>query len=276
MAGLSPRWLGQVLKDRGVLPPSDAACSAFVASLDAQGLAQVRATLNSIVQGVESSSDMAYLLNAIEHAHQQAVAPVAMAETHVPSVQPSHPANKAQPVVVDPPAKQPRATPAEDRPWVRDLGIHVYAGKAAMKVELDVLRAQEDEPVRYTVQLELAPAKNVRSYDWQRKIAFQFTRKELPLLGAMLLGYAGDTFVLTNHGPDHDKRLEIHQQGNSLFVKLRQGAKTLALPVDAADVYAWMAIVMTALKKNHEVLDSGAFLEMLKRTGTMYQSSTTQ
>lgn len=159
---------------------------------------------------------------------------------------------------------------------MRDLGVHVYAGKAAMKVELDVLRAQEHEPVRYTVQLEMAPAKNVRSYDWQSKIAFQFTRKELPLLGAMLLGYAGETFVLTNHGPDHDKRLEIHQQGNSLFVKLRQGAKTLALPVDAADVYAWMAIVMTALKKNHEVLDSGVFLEMLKRTGTMYQSSATQ
>ena len=144
-----------------------------------------------------------------------------------------------------------------------------------MKVELDLLRAPDGEAAKYTVQIELAPSSAPRVYDWHQKVAFQFTRRELPLLAAMLMGFAGDALVLTNHGPDHDKKLEIHQQGNKLFVKIRQGGTAYSMPVEASDVFAWTAIAMTALKKNNDALDSGVFLEMLKRTGEMLRPITT-
>lgn len=89
----------------------------------------------------------------------------------------------------------------------------------------------------------------------------------------MLMGYAGDSLVLTNHGPDHDKRLELHLQGSTLYVKLRQGARTLAMPVEAADLFGWVAITVTALKNHHDALDSASLFEILKRTGALHASA---
>jgi hypothetical protein len=46
--------------------------------------------------------------------------------------------------------------------------------------------------------------------------------------------------------------------------------------VEPADVYEWSAIVLTALKKNREDLDSASILEILKRTGAMHAAPSTQ
>lgn len=255
-------------------PPSDEACAAYVASLDAAALLQARAIVDSILRGVDSSQDVDKLVYAIERAGRL--------DTKVNSdlKRCDHEKGhlKSRLTARNPVASAPTAKVQahdQDRPWIRDQGVHIYAGKTAMKVELDLLRAPDGEAAKYTVQIELAPSSAPRVYDWHRKVAFQFTRRELPLLAAMLMGFAGDALVLTNHGPDHDKRLEIHQQGNKLFVKIRQGGTAYSMPVEASDVFAWTAIAMTALKKNNDALDSGVFLEMLKRTGEMLRPITT-
>ena len=274
MTALSHKWLRQVLTDRGVKAPSDAACAAFVKSLDPAGHEQARAFLNAVTKGVESTEGMSAFLASINAAHREA-APVATEPLAVRSL--PLPSRNSMPVPPVTPVKR-KAVPAADsteRAALRDQGMHIYAGKAAMKIELDMLRAAEGDPSRLTVQIELAPAVAPRSFDWEQKIPFQFTRRELPLLGAMLMGYAGGSLVLTNHGPDHDKRLELHQQGNVLYVKLRQGTKTLAMPVEAADLFGWVAITITALKNHHQALDSGALFEILKRTGAMHAAAST-
>lgn len=279
---LSHKWLRQVLKDRGVAAPTEAACAAFVGTLDEAGQRRVRLFLEAVVRGVESTDDMLTFLDSIRAAALAAQPP--SAGTPQPPAQPAAPQF--------PPSVRETGTAATgrsllksgstaasesgQRAMLREQGMHIYAGKAAMKVELDTLRSGEGESSRLTVQIELAPSKGPRAYDWARKIPFQFTRKELPLLGAMLMGYAGDVLVLTNHGPEHDKRLEVRQQAGSMFVKLRQGVKTLAMPVEAADVFGWVALTITALKSHHEALDSGALFEMLKRTGAMHAAASTQ
>ena len=58
-------------------------------------------------------------------------------------------------------------------------------------------------------------------------------------------------------------------------MKLRQGTKTLAMPVDASDLFGWVAITITALKNHHQGLDSGALIEILKRTGAMHAAAST-
>lgn len=274
MTAISHKWLRQVLTDRGVKAPSDAACAAFVNSLDPAGQEQTRAFLNAVMKGVESTEGMTDFLASINAAHREA-APVATEPLAVRAL--PLPSRNSRPVQPATPVKR-KAVPAADsaeRAALRDQGMHIYAGKAAMKIELDVLRAAEGDPSRLTVQIELAPAVAPRSFDWEQKIPFQFTRRELPLLGAMLMGYAGGSLVLTNHGPDHDKRLELHQQGNVLYVKLRQGTTTLAMPVEAADLFGWVAITITALKNHHQALDSGALFEILKRTGAMHAAAST-
>ncbi len=270
MVALSHKWLRQVLQDRGVHAPPESACAAFVASLDETARASARAALDSIARGVETSQTLDELLGAIDAAGRRADESTSPAKqlcvSEVTTVASSNcPGNRAAPT-----------DSSQDRPWVRDHGVHIYGQKAAMKIELDLLRGDPGMPARYTVQLELAPAKAARTFDWQRKVGFQFTRRELPLLGAMLLGYAGDALVLTNHGPEHDKRLELQMQGPSLYVKLRQGARALALPVGPADTFAWSAITLNALKKNDEALDCGLLLEMLKRTGAMSIAAASQ
>jgi len=273
---LSHKWLRQVLTDRGVKAPSDAACASFVASLPPEGIKYARAFLNAVAKGVEGTGDMNAFLESINSAHRSAVSPAAEPRAVRSNGYPPAQTKKASPTV--PASKRQAATAAEsaERAALREQGMHIYAGKAAMKIELDMLRAAEGDPSRLTVQIELAPAVAPRSFDWEQKIPFQFTRRELPLLGAMLMGYAGGSLVLTNHGPDHDKRLELHQQGNVLYVKLRQGIKTLAMPVEAADLFGWVAITITALKNHHQALDSGALFEILKRTGAMHAAASTQ
>jgi hypothetical protein len=274
VTALSHKWLRQVLTDRGVKAPSDAACAAFVKSLDPAGHEQARAFLNAVTKGVESTEGMTAFLASINAAHREA-APVATEPLAVRSL--PLPSRNSRPVLPATPVKRKAVAAADsaERAALRDQGMHIYAGKAAMKIELDMLRAAEGDPSRLTVQIELAPAVAPRSFDWEQKIPFQFTRRELPLLGAMLMGYAGGSLVLTNHGPDHDKRLELHQQGNVLYVKLRQGIKTLAMPVEAADLFGWVAITITALKNHHQALDSGALFEILKRTGAMHAAAST-
>lgn len=274
VTALSHKWLRQVLTDRGVKAPSDAACAAFVKSLEPAGHEQARTFLNAVAKGVESTDQMAAFLEAISAAHREvtAVPPEPLA---VRAVQPSTRNTRSAPPVPALKRKPVAAAVNFERAVLRDQGMHIYAAKAAMKVELDVLRAAEGGPSRLTVQIELAPAAAPRSFDWGQKIPFQFTRRELPLLGAMLMGYAGESLVLTNHGPDHDKRLELHQQGSVLYVKLRQGTTTLAMPVDAADLYGWVALTVTALKNHHQALDSGALFEILKKTGAMHAAAST-
>jgi len=279
---LSHKWLRQVLTDRGVAAPTEAACAAFVRTLDEAGQRQVRLFLDAVIKGVESTDDMLTFLTAIQAASPTNEAP--SDDTPGPSTQAAalHPRPSVRQFGATAPVRSTTkvssvpAPESDQRAKLREQGMHIYAGKAAMKVELDVLRGGDGESSRLTVQIELAPAKGPRAYDWARKIPFQFTRKELPLLGAMLMGYAGDILVLTNHGPEHDKRLELRQQAGSIFVKLRQGTKTLAMPVEAADLFGWVALTITALKNHHEALDSGALFEMLKRTGAMHAAASTQ
>ncbi len=72
MTALSHKWLRQVLTDRGVRAPSDAACAAFVKTLDPAGLERARTFLNAVTKGVESTEGMTAFLASINAAHQEA------------------------------------------------------------------------------------------------------------------------------------------------------------------------------------------------------------
>lgn len=164
--------------------------------------------------------------------------------------------------LISEPTEQP------DLALLREHGFHVHSTSAAMKVEMSVA-SRASARHRYTVAIEIARATGPRTYDWAHKLIFQFTASELPRLGAMLLGYSPGSLTLANHGPAADKFLEVVDQGSKLFVKLRQGADTRGIPVQAGHVHAWASLVLVALRMNDPAIDGAAQMELLRRVGRM-------
>ncbi len=137
----------------------------------------------------------------------------------------------------------------------------IYGGKAALCIESDQTR--QNEP---TLRIEAARATAPRVYDWKQKITLQLTREELPVVTAVILGLILQC-QYQNHGPDHDKGLEIVHQDTHLFVRLFQkGLGVLAIPVTAADSYALGALCLRQLNQTSPWLSAQEVIVLLKLT----------
>ncbi len=180
-------------------------------------------------------------------------APVRPAPT-APTAPTARPATTAPPV--PPPAP---ARPAASR--TERVQCRVYGSQAALCVETD--RTRQDEP---TLRVEAALAVAPRTYDWERKLALQLTREELPLVTATLLGLRSHC-ECKNHGPDHDKGLEIVHQGTRLFVRVFQKDQGVrAVPVGPADSYYLAALGLRQLRQAAPWLTDQGVLAALKLT----------
>jgi hypothetical protein len=108
-----------------------------------------------------------------------------------------------------------------------------YGRKAAFCAEAGLDR--DDQPALY---VEMAPADENRehAYVWEQKCRFMLMRKELPMLLAVLYGWApGVTFK--NHGASKAKQLTVeNQEGGKLFVKLcDKDVPLMVLPITEWD-----------------------------------------
>lgn len=266
---MHPKYLQQVLRDRGMPTPPLRQLERFVAMLSEAEAPRMEDRLRKIAQGVEQQEDADALLQGIRAAapadpDQQAAAPEP-ATRKTPSL-------PAAPV----PARTQRLVASEVRlppdvlSTLRRHGMHVYATSAALKIELGTLRAGEDAgTVEYTVQVEAARAKGA-GYDWQGKVPFQFTRRELPLLAATLLGVGRKKLASGNHGPNTDKHFELEDQESHLYVKVRvAGCAPISLPVGPADVFGWGEICLVAMHLNRPLVGTEGQLALLRRIGRM-------
>lgn len=276
---MHPKYLEQVLLDRGIPHPPLRQLEIFVDLLTEAQKPLMEERLRKLSMGVERQEDLDALLAGI-HAHAPD-APVAANDAVPASQRREAPATARQEPhhEVQPPLRRvaPEDTPASDDKLppevlhvLRRHGMHVYASSAALKIELATLRAGETSgTLQYTVQVDAARAKG-NGYDWRSKVPFQFTRRELPLLAAFLLGMSGKKMALANHGPNTDKHFEVEDQGSHLFVKVRlTGKAPIALPVQAADVFGWGELCLVALQLNRPALDTAGHLALLRRISRM-------
>ncbi len=257
---LNANWVAQVLRDRGSKPPPASQIESYLVALDSAGLAATSALVHAVLRGTESAPDLDAFLTTLR-GHAPASSTPELAAGKVVSITARRTSSSAD-EAVDP----------QGIALLREHGFHVYSTKVAMKVELSLAQRGRTGK-RYTISLDLAKAVGPRAFDWEHKLTFQFMQTELPLLGAMLLGYSDHALSLKNHGPAADKYLEIADQGGKLFVKLRQGASARALPVEAGDVHAWASVCLTALRLNNPAIDGAAQLQMLQRVGRMGSTS---
>ncbi len=259
---LNPKWVEQVLRDRGIKSGSTQAIGDYLGTLTESDLDHVGRLIRDVQFGTEVGGELDAMLQAIAN--------------HATASE-SKASGKGAEMKVASPMRTRNGEPTLDPDQMSFLRRHserIFASKAALKVELDILRkASDGDTPTYTVLIEMAPvAKEGGSFEWARKVPFQFTKKELPLLAAVLLGYARSPLKCGNHGPAGDKFLEVREQGRSFFVKLGQAGKFIAMPVEAPDVHAWAQICLIALKLNAPELDGASHLALLRRIGMMHDA----
>lgn len=284
MTRLHHDYIHQVLRDRGVRSPDMAALRAYSDCVDRMPVHQAEAaaaTMQRMAMGVEGNGELEALLQEISAASANAaVAPLAAARTVAHEEQRG--ARATSGTEADPACAAPHERGASEAGpldtklvLLRQHGMHVYGKSAALKIELSQLRASEDDPAlpQYTLQLEGATSAAGR-YDWRRKIVFQLTRRELPLLAAFLLGNAGPGLSFGNHGPGNDKQLDIEDQGRHCFVRLKAtGHPLVTVPVTPPDLFAWGELALVALHLNRPLLAAESQLALLRRLGDMVRPS---
>jgi hypothetical protein len=279
----SHKWMEQVLKARGLPSPGLESLQRFLQQSDSSTQQALYASLLRHERGTEQAQDTDLLLATLAHAR---ALPRTKTDPSIGIAEPPSTSTKPQA-----PEPQRVATPREDmahRPPTPAKGYaatkhlrpkhHVYGSKAALTIEVDTLRGGPDNtPAMQTLILEGAVATGAKTYDWSHKIAFQFMRRELPLLACALLGMLDYDLELGNHGQDANKFVSIADQGDKLFVRMRHGAQSVAVPVSPPDVYAWLSLLMQVLHANSPMMGEAIQYAALQRTAAManQQSKTT-
>lgn len=157
----------------------------------------------------------------------------------------------------------PAAAP-EPHP-LRGLGAHFYSAKAAMRVELAAARTATAG--KYAIDIELTNGHSGQSYDWSNKIRLQISGRELPVVGAFLLGYAGDTLELRHHGQDRNKHLLLRRQPGKVFVSVQQATRIVGIPLAAHSVFELTTLVLDTLQRNRPATAPAFLLAALQACG---------
>lgn len=260
----SNKWVNQVLMQRGLPSPGLERIKACITNATESDQIRLYEVLRRLERGTESADDWGWLRSMLERAQSIQIDP--------PEPMPVRPAKKSadrvDTLIAKEHAPAKKATYTEAKPF--RAKHHIYGLKAALTVEMDELRTKDDESVvLQTVILEAAAAVGHRSYDWGHKIAFQFMRRELPLLACALLGMLENPLELGNHGQEANKFVAIADQGEKLFVQVKQGARAIAVPVGPSDVHAWLELVMRALAANSPAMGEAIQLAALGRVAAM-------
>ncbi len=231
---------------------------AGIAGADEQRQENLRARVHRLQQGTDQADDMSTIASWVASLTDvRAIAPAGRSDTAMNDPTPS-----PSPVV-------PRDN---SRKW--EPSHHVYGSKAALCFEPTVIEAvpQAREEPFHTLMVEMAEAARKNSYDWERKISFRLTKRELPLFTAWLFGWC-PRLELSGHGAANNKTLMLEDQTSNLFVRLKQGRRVLATPVGGEEVAAIASLALKAMHLNAPHLDSQTLLQVVKRCGGMYYRS---
>ena len=262
----SHKWANQVLRARGFPSPGHDCWKFIIEKAEPDELSRMYAALQRIELGAEGVEEANWIVDLLRASKTLFESEKALVD-EVRSLE----ANSTAPVaprIVELPSPARKATSSEAKPMRPKH--HIYGLKGALTVEMDELRSKSDDgSVLHTVIVEAASALAPRSYDWANKIAFQFMLRELPLLACALLGLLESPLELGNHGQGANKFFVITDQGERVFVQVKQGTRTIAVPVGPADVHAWIELVTRALASNAPAMGDAIQYASLRRIAAM-------
>ena len=272
----SHKWMNQVLKARGLPSPGLESLQQYLQDSDGGARQALYTSLLRHERGTERPQDAELLLAALDQARALPITkndfePSVMGASRT-GIKSQSADRKAEATPVDGMASLATAKPAKGYAASKHLRPkhHIYGSKAALTIEVDTLRGGSDNthPMQ-TLILEGALATGARIYDWSHKIAFQFTRHELPLLACALFGMLEHDLELGNHGQDANKFVTIADQGDKLYVRMRQGTQSVAVPVSPPDVFAWLSLLVQVLHTNTPMMGETIQYAALQRIAAM-------
>lgn len=262
----SHKWANQVLKARGMPSPGLDCLETTIKKAGPDELSRLYGVFQRLERGTEANGEADWLLEILRTSKADLGSDDLSIQSSMLDAVAT--AGRVAPLIAEEATTQAKATYTEaksSRPK-----HHIYGLKGALTLEMDVLRGKSDDgSAQQTVILEAAVALGPRSYDWAHKIAFQFMRRELPLLACALLGLLERPLELGNHGQEANKFVVITDQGEKLFVQVKQGSRTIAVPVGPADVHAWTELVMRALASNAPAMGDAILYASLNRIASM-------
>lgn len=241
---VSHKWIAQVFRQRGIPPIDSKTMERAIAVSNAKTQKSLLQAVRTLEQGTEDANTIAWvrevLLSSTANSVKTAGSTQGSSEGNSVGHAPKH------------------------HSFGRNH--HIYRAKGALTVELDVLRQKRDEESQeHTVRIDGALAMSHLCYEWDKKISFQLTKRELPLMACCLLGLGAKKLSFENHGPAKDKAFHLQEQPGKLFVKLQQGTKLVAVPVQGPDIYELTEIVLLAMHKNSPHISGELQLQMLRR-----------
>lgn len=266
---INPRWVMATLKERGLPVPDLGSLSAGIADLEEGDLELLRSRVQRVARGTEQADDMATLADWSRTMIER--------QAKTASAEEKAPAAGENEVVGASNSTQAAAGEGEVAIRVYEKSHHVFGSKGALCFEPTEIRGERvgaADEVYHTLQIEMATAISRQRFDWAHKIVFRLTRRELPLFVAALFGWCPQ-LEFGNHGSANDKFLEVRDQvaEGSIFVKLKQGKRVIAVPLGGEELFAVASMALKVLGHNAPYLDSQTLLQMVKRAGTMYAKS---
>ena len=275
---INPRWVVATFKGRGIPTPTVNSTECALTAMSAEDAEVFRGKVIRAHGGTDAPGELEALAQwargiLSEQINHPLTRTPAKATRDLPAGPIAHAAND---VANGTEASRPPVVRASNlRSW--EPSHHIYGSKAALSIEVTEVITEQRAPNDradsfWTLQMEIAPTMTKQRYDWDRKIIFRLTKRELPLLAAVLFGWTSNA-VFANHGPANDKELTIEDQGSNLYIKLRQGKKSLSLPVGGEELFTLSSLVLKALGKNAPHLESQTILQIVKRAGPMYARS---
>ena len=143
---------------------------------------------------------------------------------------------------------------------------HVYGGRAALTVELD-----ENRSGYKTVAFDGAP-KSGNFVAWNKKIRFQLTHTELPILTCLFLGMI-DELRFDYHGEANNKSLHVVRRPPNILVRVIEGTTSHTVPLVPGDSHIVGTLLLQALTSNCIGLDVAGHLAVLKSTCALYKAT---
>lgn len=265
---INPRWVQTVLRERGVPVPTVKQLETALGQLDGAGTDLLRERIQRLHKASEKPNEMAILADWVSTIK---TAPPVQSPAQAPVPVTAAPVERGVQDTSSPNPARPKRTETEPR---RDPSHHVYGSKAAATFEPTVIEA--GDPARelpfHTLMIEMAPADTKSRYDWEKKIIFRLTRRELPLVVAWLFGWC-QNLEFGGHGQSNDKALFLEDQQSHLFMKLKQGRRLWGVQIGGEEIPALAAMALKAMDLNSPWMDSQTQLQVAKRAGSMYALS---
>lgn len=139
---------------------------------------------------------------------------------------------------------------------------HVYGKSCSLCIE--PVEMGGDRPYS-TLLFDIAPILDGTRYDWENKVQFRLTSRELPFFAALMMGWV-ENVSFDNHGRLNDKSMMVTDQKKHIFLRIHLKPKTYAIQIPPEEIFPIAAMTTNVLISNNKNIDSQTLMMMIKRS----------